>query len=76
MPQTTTIKSLPVAFAMMKAMQAAGVDGARTIAAPSAKRSPNCSKAAWTMLIDDYLDAVMGLSRSVSGGRLSLRVMM
>ena len=34
MPQAATIKSLPHAFRMMKAMQRKGSNGARTIAPP------------------------------------------
>jgi hypothetical protein len=47
MPQTVTIKSLPVAFAMMKTMQAEGVEWGEDYRAPPATRSPSCSKAGW-----------------------------
>jgi hypothetical protein len=45
MPETAAIKSLPVAFAMLKAMQAEGWKGARIIAPVPAVCSPSCWKA-------------------------------
>jgi hypothetical protein len=39
MPQTATIKSLAAAFAMMKAMQAEGVEWARPIARAPASQA-------------------------------------
>ena len=48
MPQTATIKSLPAAFAMMKAMQAEGVEWGEDYRGAPSKRSPSCSKAGWT----------------------------
>jgi hypothetical protein len=48
MPQTATIKSLPAAFAMMKAMRAEGIEWGEDYRASARTRSPSCSRAAWT----------------------------
>jgi hypothetical protein len=48
MPQSATIKSLPGAFRMMKAMQAAGVEWGEDYRQGARQRSQSCCAAAWT----------------------------
>ena len=48
MPQTATIKSLPAAFRMMKAMQAEGVERGEDYRQAARRAVPSCCAAAWT----------------------------
>jgi hypothetical protein len=64
MPQAATLKSLSVAFAMMKAMQAEGVEWARIIAPPPGRRLPSCWKAGLGQLIDEHFERVAELGQA------------
>ena len=47
MPQTATIKSLPAAFRMMRAMQADEVEWGEDYRGAARQALPSCSRAAW-----------------------------
>jgi putative transposase len=64
MPQTATIKSLPVAFAMMKAMQAEGVEWGEEYRAPASQALAELLEGRMGQLIDEHLERMAELGQA------------
>ena len=64
MPQTATIKSLPVAFAMMKAMQAEGVEWGEEYRAPASQALAELPEGRMGQLIDEHLERMAELGQA------------
>jgi putative transposase len=64
MPQTATIKSLPVAFAMMKAMQAEGVEWGEDYRASARHALTELLEGRMGQLIDEHLERMAELGRA------------
>src|ERR687898_3426185 len=64
MPQTTTIKSLPVAFEMMKAMRAEGVDWRENYRAPARQALAELLEGRMGQLIDEHLERMAELGQA------------
>jgi putative transposase len=64
MPQTATIKSLPVAFAMMKAMQAEGVEWGEDYRASARNALGELLEGRMGQLIDEHLERMAELGQA------------
>jgi len=64
MPQTATIKSLPVAFEMMKAMQARGVEWGEDYRAPARQALAELLEGRMAQLIDEHLERMDELGQA------------
>ena len=64
MPQTATIKSLPVAFAMMKAMQAEGVEWGEDYRASARQALAELLEGRMGQLIDEHLERMAELGQA------------
>jgi transposase-like protein len=64
MPQTATIKSLPVAFEMMKAMQARGVEWGEDYRAPARQALAELLEGRMAQLIDEHLERMAELGQA------------
>src|SRR5918995_1043340 len=64
MPQTATIKSLPVAFEMMKAMQAEGVEWGEDYRAPARQALAELLEGRMGQLIDAHLERLAELGQA------------
>src|ERR687898_836034 len=64
MPQTTTIKSLPVAFEMMKAMRAEGVEWGENYRAPARQALAQLLEGRMGQLIDEHLERMAELGQA------------
>jgi hypothetical protein len=63
MPQTATIKSLPAAFAMMKAMQAEGVEWGEDYRAGARHALAELLEGRMDQLIDQHLERMPSAAR-------------
>jgi hypothetical protein len=70
MPQTATIKSLPVAFAMLKAMRAEGVEGGEGYRGAARQALVELLEGRMDQLIDEHLERMAELPSSVSSQRV------
>ena len=64
MPQTATIKSLPVAFAMMKAMQAEDVEWGEDYRAPARQALAELLEGRMGRLVDEHLERMAELGQA------------
>jgi putative transposase len=64
MPQTATIKSLPVAFAMMKAMQAEGVEWGEAYRGAARRALAELLEGRMDQLIDEHLERMAELGQA------------
>ena len=64
MPQTATIKSLPVAFEMMKAMRAEGVEWGENYRAPARQALAELLEGRMGQLIDEHLERMAELGQA------------
>jgi hypothetical protein len=64
MPQTATIKSLPVAFAMLKAMQAEGVEWGEDYRGAACQALAELLEGRMGQLIDEHLERMAELGQA------------